>query len=80
MAGTEPRRPPPVDDREDRRIRFLVSRDGPAKAREWVRRTRDMYAAAIRSPTSHAGHAEYRDGFEASIRAFDRWLARNDEK
>lgn len=60
---------------ERERIRLLVERDGREKALAWVRRTRDLYATALRSPASHASNEVYRWRFEASVGAFNAWLA-----
>lgn len=60
---------------EHERIRFLVERDGPSAAHEWVERTLANYREAIDSPGSHASTPNYRPLFEASIETFRHWLA-----
>ena len=60
---------------EDARIRFLLDRDGPLAAREWVQRTLAIYRDAVNSPASHASLPSYRPLFEVSIDTFEQWLA-----
>jgi len=60
---------------EYQRIRFLVDRDGPAAARDWVERTLTIYREAANNPRSHASTPNYRPLFRASIEAFEQWLA-----
>lgn len=62
---------------EQRRIEFLIERDGPAAARDWVERTLKMYRAAVNDPGSHASTSHYKPLFEASIHTFEAWLAKN---
>lgn len=62
---------------EHERIELLLRRDGRAATREWVERTRRLYAEAIESSHSHASLPQYKPEFEASIRVFDTWLASN---
>lgn len=62
---------------EQRRIEFLIQRDGPAAARDWVERTLEMYRTAVNDPGSHASNSHYRPQFEASIRSFEKWLSEN---
>lgn len=63
------------DAHESARIELLLARDGLQATRDWVARTRDIYAAALASSASHASTPEFRRGFEASIATFDTWLA-----
>lgn len=60
---------------EQRRIEFLIQRDGEEAAREWVERTLETYRQAISSSASHASLPEYRPRFEQSIKEFKDWLA-----
>lgn len=60
---------------EQQRINLLIERDGEAAAREWVKRTLDIYRQALKSSASHASLPEYRPLFEQSIREFEHWLA-----
>lgn len=62
--------------REAERIRFLVERDGRASARQWVEEMLETYRRAVNDPHSHASQFPYRSSFEASIREFEQWLAR----
>lgn len=64
-----------AQNREQKRIRFLVERDGEAAAREWVERTLENYRQAMESFTSHASFPEYRAHFKSSIKVFEEWLA-----
>lgn len=59
---------------EMRRIEFLVNRDGPEAARDWVERTLKMYRAAVNDTNSHASNSQYKPLFEASIQVFEKWL------
>ncbi len=63
---------------ERQRIEFLLARDGPQAAREWVERTREIYRAALASGANPAAASEYRSLFEAAVREFDEWLAGSD--
>lgn len=60
---------------EKQRIAFLVRRDGYAAAREWVQRTREIYARALAAESGHAALPEYRPRFIAAVEEFDAWLA-----
>jgi len=62
---------------EQRRIQFLVDRDGLAAAQAWVKRTLQLYCEAVASP-GHASTGEYRPRFEQSIRDFEAWLNDNE--
>ncbi len=60
---------------EQRRIAYLVERDGREAAVDWVRRTRDLYARALAEPSHFAAQAAWRPRFEAAVREFDAWLS-----
>jgi hypothetical protein len=60
---------------EQARIALILARDGPARARQWVARTLQIYRSAVASPASHAAMPEYRPLFDAAIREFEAWLA-----
>jgi DNA-binding SARP family transcriptional activator len=60
---------------ERERIDFLLERDGLPPTREWVERTRRIYADALASASSHAAAPECRRLFEEAIRDFEGWLA-----
>lgn len=60
---------------ERQRISLLIQRDGEAAAREWVKRTLDIYSQALKCPASHASLPEYRLLFEQSVKEFEHWLA-----
>lgn len=62
---------------EQQRIEFLIERDGPATARDWVERTLKMYRAAANDPGSYASSPHYKPLFEASIHTFEQWLSDN---
>jgi len=59
---------------ENRRIHFLIERDGEVAAREWVERTLAIYRGALASPASHASAPGFRSQFEDAISKFEAWL------
>lgn len=62
---------------EQHRIAFLVRRDGYSAAREWVARTRAIYAGAVDAGHGHAALPEYRPQFLNAIGEFDDWLSQS---
>ncbi|MDG0025796.1 hypothetical protein [Trinickia sp. Y13] len=59
---------------EQRRIEFLVKRDGLQQATEWVRRTMQIYRRAVLAK-GHFAHAyPYRHRFVVSYLEFKRLL------
>ena len=59
---------------EQRRIEFLIERDGLQQATEWVRRTMQIYRRAVLAK-GHFAHAyPYRHRFVVSYLEFKRWL------
>jgi hypothetical protein len=60
---------------EAERIKFLIQRDGPEAARQWVERTLEVYRQAVTSESNHASRPEYRAKFTLAIREFEEWLA-----
>lgn len=60
---------------EERRIEFLVQRDGRDAAVSWVVRTLDIYRRALNDHTGYAQLPQYRPLFEDSIRTFESWLS-----
>ena len=64
---------------EDKRIEFLVQRDGRDAATAWVKRTLGIYRQALLDPRSYALLPQYRPLFEDSIRTFESWLKAHDQ-
>lgn len=64
---------------EDKRIDFLVQRDGQDAATAWVKRTLGMYRQALLDPRSYALLPQYRPLFEDSIATFESWLKAHDQ-
>lgn len=63
---------------EDKRIEFLVGRDGRDAATAWVERTLGIYRRALLNPGGYALLPQYRPLFEDSIEAFESWLKAHD--
>lgn len=63
--------------REDRRIEFLVARDGINAAAAWVRRTMSIYRRAVLMKNHYASGPPYRREFIEAYCAFKRWLETN---
>ena len=61
---------------EERRIRFLVERDGMESTVAWVDRTMRIYRRAALDRHHHASADEYRRKFIEAYCEFKRWLAR----
>jgi hypothetical protein len=59
---------------EAHRIELLIDRDGIPAARAWVERTLDIYRKAMSDTHGYARTGHYKPLFEASIRAFEKWL------
>lgn len=64
---------------EDKRIAFLVQRDGRDAATAWVERTLGIYRPALLDPRSYALLPQYRPLFEDSIGTFESWLKAHDQ-
>jgi hypothetical protein len=64
---------------EDKRIEFLVQRDGRDVATAWVERTLGIYRVALLDPRSYALLPQYRPLFEGSIETFEFWLKAHDQ-
>ena len=64
---------------EDKRIEFLVRRDGRDAATAWVERTLGTYRRALLDPRSYALLPQYRPLFEDSIEVFESWLKAHDQ-
>jgi hypothetical protein len=64
---------------EEKRIEFLVQRDGRDAATAWVERTLGIYRQALLDPRSYALLPQYRPLFEDSIRTFEFWLEARDQ-
>lgn len=62
---------------EDKRVEFLVQRDGRDAATAWVERTLGIYSQALSDSRSYALLPQYRPLFEDSIRTFQSWLKAN---
>jgi len=72
-----PAHPPQQSDRalaDQKRIDFLVKRDGLAAATQWVCRTMRIYRQAVLNPRHHASAQEYRRKFMQSYCSFKAWL------
>lgn len=63
-----------VDVNEQARIEFVVRRDGPAAAVQWVRRTLGIYRSAVLDKRHFASKGTYRRAFIESYCEFKRWL------
>lgn len=61
---------------EERRIQFLVSRDGLDAAIGWVARTMRIYRGAVLDKRHFASQDEYRRKFIEAYCDFKRWLVR----
>ena len=59
---------------EQRRIEFLIERDGLQQATDWVRRTMQIYRRAVLSKGHFAHSHPYRHRFIVSYLEFKRWL------
>lgn len=59
---------------EQRRIDFLLQRDGPEPTVAWVRRTLRIYRRAVLDDRHFAGRDEWRRKFIAGYCEFKRWL------
>jgi hypothetical protein len=64
---------------EDKRIEFLVRRDGRDAATAWVERTLGIYRQELLNPRSYTLLPQYRPLFEDSIRTFESWLRADDQ-
>lgn len=59
---------------EERRITFLLARDGPEQTIDWVRRTMRIYRRAVLDESHFAGKDEWRRKFIEGYCEFKRWL------
>ncbi|HVA39193.1 MAG TPA: hypothetical protein VNF49_00895 [Candidatus Binataceae bacterium] len=65
---------------EEKRIQFLVQRDGLDSATVWVVRTLDIYRRALTDHASYARLPQYRPLFEDSIRTFESWILSQEQR
>ncbi|WP_175891161.1 hypothetical protein [Burkholderia cepacia] len=59
---------------EQRRIEFLIERDGLPQATDWVRRTMHIYRGAVLTRGHFARTHPYRHRFIIAYLEFKRWL------
>ncbi|MDE2203634.1 MAG: hypothetical protein KGJ38_13065 [Burkholderiaceae bacterium] len=59
---------------EDRRIAFLVARDGMSATTAWVHRTMAIYRRALLDKGHYASGQLYRREFIAAYCVFKKWL------
>jgi hypothetical protein len=61
---------------EERRIQFLLLRDGEAQAIQWVQRTLRIYRSAVLDESHYARSSAFRQGFIESYCDFKKWLTK----